>query len=442
MASNLNNKDSIQLTDWQLFTNNGSFNNPLPPCRRLRKRNPYFILEIDPNYIRHRCSTARSRNQSAISTSTRRVLSARHISYRRPPRVKPIEINLDEENDYFNTQMVYSTNRLVGGRLSTTSSHHSNLSAPQAWSISCLHRAIIAIDEQAKKDYEVGRAMNALAAWQNALVFCDELSQRNQLWPENKAALDEEIEELKRIYKHHVEETMRKNKQANIFMIPTRKCHNCKIEQSVDQYHERLSHLCQHVERTICNKCIQHQIKTQSQSSKKTEFNCPEPNCKIKLNLKQIRQLLNSNTNPLVSSNQQKNKTEFIYCSHDQCGSGQFYIFNENLPPIFNCILCKKQTCAVHRIKWHKGMTCTEYDQQQLLLKTVKQCPQCHNDIKRNLNDNSIQCVRCNLEFCWECLADYRKIQRKGSQFHKTTCSNYENKSEKQTSKSSACTLL
>lgn len=51
--------------------------------------------------------------------------------------------------------------------------------------MSHLHRAILAIDEQARKDYAAGHLMNALSAWQNALVFCDELSQRNQLWPEN-----------------------------------------------------------------------------------------------------------------------------------------------------------------------------------------------------------------------------------------------------------------
>jgi hypothetical protein len=71
------------------------------------------------------------------------------------------------------------------GRLSTTSSQRSQLWEPATWSFSYLHRAIIAIDEQAKKDYEVGRTMNAIVAWQNALLFCDELSQRNQLWPEN-----------------------------------------------------------------------------------------------------------------------------------------------------------------------------------------------------------------------------------------------------------------
>ncbi len=143
-------------------------------------------------------------DQSAISTSTRRILSARSINYRRAPRIKPIDLHLDEECDelsgkslypYTNDDapisvsyvllslyLVYPTTRLHTGRLSTTSSQ---LWAPPAWSFSYLHRAIIAIDEQAQKDYDAGRPMIALAAWQNALIFCDELSQRTQLWPEN-----------------------------------------------------------------------------------------------------------------------------------------------------------------------------------------------------------------------------------------------------------------
>jgi hypothetical protein len=27
--------------------------------------------------------------------------------------------------------------------------------------------------------------MHALAAWQNALIYCEQLSHRTQLWPEN-----------------------------------------------------------------------------------------------------------------------------------------------------------------------------------------------------------------------------------------------------------------
>jgi hypothetical protein len=38
-------------------------------------------------------------DQSAVSTSTRRILSARSINYRRAPRVKPIDLDLNEECD-------------------------------------------------------------------------------------------------------------------------------------------------------------------------------------------------------------------------------------------------------------------------------------------------------------------------------------------------------
>ncbi len=62
MASKLGKNDTVQLTDWQIFTNNGNFNNPLPPSRRLKKRKPYFVLEVDPNYVRDRCRSMISRS--------------------------------------------------------------------------------------------------------------------------------------------------------------------------------------------------------------------------------------------------------------------------------------------------------------------------------------------------------------------------------------------
>ncbi|CAF3141838.1 unnamed protein product [Rotaria sp. Silwood2] len=183
MTSKSARSKQVQLTDWQLFTNNGNFNNPLPPGRRLNKRYPYFVDDVDANSVRTRCRTAK--NQSAISTSTRRILSARSIYYRRIPRVKPIYLDLNEESDEIR---VYPSTKLQTGRASTACSQRSHIWEPQAWSFSYLHRAIIAIDEQAKKDYLAGRTMNALAAWQNALSFCDQLTQRTQrtqLWPEN-----------------------------------------------------------------------------------------------------------------------------------------------------------------------------------------------------------------------------------------------------------------
>lgn len=110
-------------TDWQIFTNNGSFNNPLPPSRRLKKTSPYFLLQIDANSIFDQCRSVRTRrtkifvhyreplihfchlDQSAVCTSTRRILSARSIDYRRPPRAKPIDFDADEEYDQISSKI-------------------------------------------------------------------------------------------------------------------------------------------------------------------------------------------------------------------------------------------------------------------------------------------------------------------------------------------------
>ena len=33
--------------------------------------------------------------------------------------------------------------------------------------------------------------------------------------------------------------------------------------------------------------------------------------------------------------------------------------------------------------------------------------------------------TRCRYEFCWVCLADYKKIRKSGNQMHRNTCAYY-----------------
>lgn len=47
-------------------------------------------------------------DQSAITTSTNRILSARSIYYRRQPRVKPIDLDLNEECDEITGKLCFS----------------------------------------------------------------------------------------------------------------------------------------------------------------------------------------------------------------------------------------------------------------------------------------------------------------------------------------------
>ncbi|CAF4966328.1 unnamed protein product [Rotaria sp. Silwood1] len=126
---------------------------------------------------------------------------------------------------------------------------------------------------------------------------------------------------------------------------------------------------------------------------------------------------------------------EFVWCAHNGCGSGQLHYIDIYKNPIVTCIKCKKQTCAYHRIKWHIGMTCQEYDQSNIssidhntqiwIRKYSKKCPLCHSFIEKISGCDHMTCTICKHQFCWQCFADYRKIQTYGRKQHMIYCTHY-----------------
>lgn len=78
----------------------------------------------------------------------------------------------------------------------------------------------------------------------------------------------------------------------------------------------------------------------------------------------------------------------FTYCLNMGCDSGQIHGGGDD-QPIMTCTACQFKTCFTHKIAWHSGMTCSEYDEvlakeermeqeaasQKFLTKKTKICP-------------------------------------------------------------------
>ena len=231
------------------------------------------------------------------------------------------------------------------------------------------------------------------------------------------------------------------------FLAPKRKCASCFQDQPLDHYHERFSNVCQHVQRTICNKCVYNTAK----NLKKAQINCPEAQCKAKINVKQYLPSLATNienessdqSHPPSKNPAIERKNEFIWCAHEECGSGQFHLISPDSSPIVTCVLCKRQTCAIHHVKWHKGLTCIEYERQnQMPTDPPKSCPSCRTLVHQNPSSERAVCSKCAHEFCWQCLVDYKKIQRNGNRQHKSSCIHFNPEKKSKESKSSACSIL
>ena len=86
----------------------------------------------------------------------------------------------------------------------------------------------------------------------------------------------------------------------------------------------------------------------------------------------------------------------------------------------------------------HSDVTCKEYDEklkkeakdehqsEHWKEKHTKKCPQCGASIQKNDGCDHMTCGNCKYEFCWLCLADYKKIRRLGNLQHKSTCKYYQ----------------
>lgn len=55
------------------------------------------------------------------------------------------------------------------------------------------------------------------------------------------------------------------------------------------------------------------------------------------------------------------NEEDFVWCRAG-CGSGQVHAAGRH-QPIVTCIQCNHRFCFVHKVTWHEGMTCSDYDE-------------------------------------------------------------------------------
>lgn len=56
---------------------------------------------------------------------------------------------------------------------------------------------------------------------------------------------------------------------------------------------------------------------------------------------------------------------EFRWCANPKgCGSGQLVENWESLKGYYTCNACKTELCFKHRVAYHFGFTCDEYDRE------------------------------------------------------------------------------
>ena len=215
-------------------------------------------------------------------------------------------------------------------------------------------------------------------------------------------------------------------------------CYNEKLWYSFEMV---IIFSCKHEIRCVCDECLLQHVRIAIQQTFRDDIFCPEENCGTKFDYQSVKNILSladdkqllDRYDQYVLHRELEQMDEFIWCSNPSCGVGQLNEGGQS-NPIVICYRCHQKTCFIHRIQWHEGMTCEEYDEQvdpgdepsrQWIATHTKQCPKCPWQIEKNEGCDHMKCIKCKHEFCWSCLADFQPIRNEGNHRHREICKHY-----------------
>jgi E3 ubiquitin-protein ligase RNF144 len=252
-------------------------------------------------------------------------------------------------------------------------------------------------------------------------------------------ALDDYKQKYKNAYRAAQEKHNKEQAQTSEIQIPTAPpipeeivCTICyDVTISGEQQIVNPSSLCVHTMRTVCDSCIQRTIRMEINSKGNTSIKCCQKDCSVILTYNEVQKWAESDIferfDASLTRDALERNSEFCWCSHTGCGSGQFH-YGRNSYMV--CHACKGKTCFTHRVVQHTGRTCTQYDadaaasEEVALIQAIdgiKRCPRegCGHGIEKNEGCMHMTC-RCGHEFCWLCLNNWKDTPR-----HAPTCQRY-----------------
>ncbi|KAI1297604.1 hypothetical protein F5Y03DRAFT_409723 [Xylaria venustula] len=200
--------------------------------------------------------------------------------------------------------------------------------------------------------------------------------------------------------------------EAEAWLLPlAQTCTICAEKKRVSDMpaRGRITEDCEH-KASVCKECIKNWITYSMETTTWDQLSCPE--CPTLLSHREVEKY-----DKLATKEALEQIEGFRWCLNPQCDAGQIFPLHCEKA---ECYACKHSACIHHDIPWHRGETCSEYDQrtrkqrqserlsEKYIKETAKPCPRCKKSINKYFGCDHMTCV-CGHEWCWLCSAEYTR---------------------------------
>ncbi|PVF96660.1 hypothetical protein CPB86DRAFT_708674 [Serendipita vermifera] len=230
--------------------------------------------------------------------------------------------------------------------------------------------------------------------------------------------------------------------------IAQEECIVCRGEQSYFPQNAPTTN-CEHSSE-VCHDCLRRTIEAAVQNRNFGGENgqgikCPTISCTQWMEHSDVKQWADSAVFQRYDSalllSTLEGQEGYIPCLNPECRMGQIHT-GEDDNPVVICHSCGAKQCWIHRIPWHEGYTCKQWNKKSkrdkredrasssYILTTTKGCPnpKCGRRIEKSHGCDHMTCKRpagCGHQFCWVCLAPWDLIREHDNSRHYDDCQYY-----------------
>ena len=195
-------------------------------------------------------------------------------------------------------------------------------------------------------------------------------------------------------------------REESISIITRRTCAICSEDKDFDEFPDPsdLPAGCIHC-LDICSVCICNSITSAITPRAFDKVGCPQCDRPRKRTFIQQHALKDSfaHFEGLELMRVMDAMPNYRPCLGPDCSSGQLCEL-EDAAPIIKCQDCGQRSCFTHRVPWHTGMTCAEYDmptetkeridqEEKKTKRIVRSCPQCRAGNKKDGGCDHMSCT-------------------------------------------------